>query len=179
MATETKTKWQIDASHSEIQFKVRHLMITNVTGNFKSFGADVESDGDDFNNASISFWADVNSVDTGSEQRDGHLKGPDFFDGDNFPKIEFKSESFENAGVDNWKLKGNLTIRGVSKPITLDVEGGTLAKDPWGNIKTGFSISGKLNRKDFGLTWNAALESGGVLVNDEVKLLAEVQFAKA
>lgn len=179
METTTKTKWQLDVAHSEIQFKVKHLMITNVTGKFSSFGAQVETDDNDFSTSAISFWADVNSVDTGNEQRDGHLKSGDFFDGENHPNINFVGTKFEKSGENEWKLTGDLSIRGVSKQITLDVEGGILAKDPWGNVKTGFSISGKINRKDFGLVWNAALETGGVLVQDEVKIMAEVQFAKA
>lgn len=115
---------------------MKHLIITNITGNFKSFGAALESNHDDFNDADISFWADAKSVDTDSEQRDVHLAGSEFFDIEKFPKIEFKGESIENVGEDYWKLKGLFTIRGVAKPITLDAEGGTLAKDPWRNIKT-------------------------------------------
>jgi polyisoprenoid-binding protein YceI len=178
METTTKTKWQLDVAHSEIQFKVKHLMITNVTGKFSSFGAEVETDDNDFSTSTISFWADVNSIDTGNEQRDNHLKSGDFFDGENHAKIQFVGTKLEKLDENKWKLTGDLSIRGVTKEVTLDVEGGILAKDPWGNLKTGFSISGKINRSDFGLVWNAALETGGVLVQDEVKIVAEVQFAK-
>lgn len=168
-------KWALDPSHSELQFKVKHLMITNVTGQFKMISGSIESDGEGFDNVAVSFTADPASVDTGSEQRDGHLKSPDFFDTEQFPHITFESGSFNaNAG----KIEGNLTLHGVTKPVALDVEFSGTNKDPWGNEKAGFSISGKINRTDFGLNWNAALEAGGVLVSEDVRISAEVQFVK-
>ncbi|MFN6176529.1 MAG: YceI family protein [Flavobacteriales bacterium] len=176
-ATATTTKWAIDPSHSEIQFKVKHLMITTVTGTFKDFSAEVELEGDDLNNAQVSFWANTASIFTNDEKRDGHLRSGDFFDSEKFPKLRFKSTRIEGSGND-WKVTGDLTIKDVTKPVTLDVEWSGQAKDPWGNTKAGLNLSGKIDRKEFGLTWNAALEAGGVLVSDEVRILAEVQLAK-
>lgn len=176
-ATVTTTKWAIDPSHSEIQFKVKHLMITTVTGSFKEFGADVELEGDDLSNAQVSFWANTASIFTNDEKRDGHLRSGDFFESEKFPKLSFKSTRIEGSGS-NWKVTGDLTIKDVTKPVTLNVEWNGQAKDPWGNTKAGLNLSGKLDRKEFGLTWNAALETGGVLVSDEVRIQAEVQLAK-
>jgi polyisoprenoid-binding protein YceI len=176
-ATATTTKWAIDPSHSEIQFKVKHLMISTVTGSFKEFGADVELEGGDLNNAQVSFWANTASIFTNDEKRDGHLRSGDFFESEKFPKLSFKSTHIEGSG-NNWKVTGDLTIKDVTKPVTLNVEWSGQAKDPWGNTKAGLNLSGKIDRKEFGLTWNAALEAGGVLVSDEVRILAEVQLAK-
>lgn len=172
-------KWVIDPSHSEIQFKVKHLMITTVTGSFGTFEGSAETEGDDFSTAKIQFSADIASIDTKSEQRDGHLKSADFFDAENHPKLSFESTGLISKGGNEYTLKGNLSIRGVSKPVELDVEAAGIANDPWGNAKAGFTLSGKINRKDFGLVWNMATETGGVLVSEEVKILAEVQLAKA
>lgn len=168
------TNWVLDPTHSEVQFKVKHLMMTNVTGSFKSLSAQVQAN-EDFTNAKINFSADINSVDTGNDQRDGHLKGADFFDAEKFPQITFEST---NYNAKEGKLNGNLTIKGVTKPVTLEAEFNGAHNDPWGNLKAGFSLSGKINRKDWGLTWNAALDGGGVLVSEDVKINAEVQFAK-
>ena len=176
-ATATTTKWAIDPSHSEIQFKVKHLMISTVTGSFKEFGAEVELEGDDLNNAQVSFWANTASIFTNDEKRDGHLRSGDFFESEKFPKLSFKSTHIEGSG-NNWKVTGDLTIKDVTKPVTLNVEWSGQAKDPWGNTKAGLNLSGKIDRKEFGLNWNAALEAGGVLVSDEVRILAEVQLAK-
>jgi polyisoprenoid-binding protein YceI len=169
------TNWVLDGSHSEVQFKVKHLMITNVTGQFDVLSAQASTNGQGFDHASVAFEADVNSINTGNEQRDGHLKSGDFFDVEKYPVISFKSTDY-NAS--SGKITGDLTIRDVSKPITFDIEFSGTNKDPWGNEKAGFSISGKINRTDFGLNWNAALESGGVLVSEEVKLQAEIQLVK-
>lgn len=171
----SQTKWALDPTHSEVQFKVKHLMITNVTGQFNVVNAEAESDGAEFGNASVSFTADVSSINTGNEQRDGHLRSADFFDAEQFPHISFKSTSYNAA---SGKITGDLTIRDVTRPTTFDVEFSGTNKDPWGNEKAGFSIAGKINRTDFGLNWNAALESGGVLVSEEVKLQAEIQLVK-
>ena len=176
-ATATTTKWAIDPSHSEIQFKVKHLMISTVTGSFKEFGADVELEGDDLNNAQVSFWANTASIFTNDEKRDAHLRSGDFFESEKFPKLSFKSTRIVGKGS-TWKVTGDLTIKDVTKSVTLDVEWSGQAKDPWGNTKAGLNLSAKLDRKEFGLTWNAALEAGGVLVSDEVRILAEVQLAK-
>ena len=171
--------WVGDPAHSEVKFKVKHLMITNVTGSFDDYKIEVHSDGEGFNNPEISFTAKAASVDTNNEQRDAHLRSADFFDADTYPEITFKSTKYESAGSNgDYVLEGDLTMKDVTKKIKLDVEFLGVHKDPWGNAKAGFSISGKINRKDWGLTWNAALESGGVLVSEEVKINAEVQLAK-
>ncbi|MDQ8006370.1 MAG: YceI family protein [Pedobacter sp.] len=171
------TKWALDPTHSELQFKVKHLMITTVTGNIKSFSAELASEGDDFTNADISFSGDINSIDTGNGDRDGHLKSGDFFDAEKYPAITFKSTSVEKDGSD-YIVKGDLTIKDVTKSVKLNAEFGGIATDPWGNTKAGFTLSGKINRTEFGLTWNAALETGGVMVSEEVKILGELQFVK-
>jgi len=171
------TKWALDPTHSELQFKVKHLMITTVTGSLKSFSADLTSEGDEFTNAEISFKGEISSLDTGNTDRDNHLKSADFFEAEQFPSIEFKSTSVEKDG-DDYKVTGDLTIKGTTKPVKLTAEFGGIATDPWGQTKAGFTLSGKLNRSDFGLTWNAALETGGVMVSEEVKILGELQFVK-
>lgn len=176
--TQANTKWTIDPTHSEILFKVKHLMITNVKGEFRKFNAEVESSNEDFSDAKINLTIDAASVFTNNDDRDNHLKSADFFDVANYPELNFKSISFTKKDDGNYKLKGLLTIKGISKEITLDAEFGGVNKDPWGNQKAGFSINGSFNRKDWGLNWNAALETGGVLVSDEVKMSAEVQFVK-
>ena len=177
-AVSTKTKWTIDPTHSEIIFKVKHLMITYVKGEFRKFTGNISAEGNDFSKASINATIDASSIFTNEDNRDGHLKSADFFDVENYPEITFTGTSFKKIDEENYQLKGVLTIKGVSKEIALDVEFGGINKDPWGNEKAGFSINGKINRKDWGLNWNAALETGGVLVSDEVKISAEVQFVK-
>ena len=172
------TKWVIDPAHSEIQFKVKHMMITTVTGSFKEFRSEVETKGEDFATAMVTFEADTTSIFTNAEQRDAHLRSADFFDADNFPVMSFVSSRLEKIDDESWQLNGDLTIRGVTNPVRLDVEFGGVGKDPWGNTKAGFSLNGKINRKDWGLNWNAALEAGGVLVSDDVRIYAEVQYAK-
>jgi polyisoprenoid-binding protein YceI len=173
MANEAKTKWVIDPMHSEVQFKIKHLVISTVTGSFKSFDGSAESNGEDFNDASIDFSLDVNSIDTNQADRDGHLKGADFFDAEKYPKITFKSTSFKGD-----KLTGDLTVRDVTKPVTLDVEYGGTATDFYGNVKAGFDVSGKISRKEFGLVWNGITEAGAIVVGDDVKLHINVQLAK-
>lgn len=173
------TNWNLDPTHSEIGFKVKHLMITNVTGYFQTFTASVTTEGDDFSTAKISLEADINSVNTNNEQRDGHLKSADFFDAANFPKITFASTRLEKKDDENYVLYGDLTIRGISKPVSLQAEFGGIGKDPWGNLKAGFTLNGKINRNDWNLSWNAPLEAGGILVSEDVRLFAEVQFVKA
>lgn len=174
----SSTKWNLDPAHSQIAFKVKHMMISNVTGYFDNFEAQVSTEGDEFSKAIIDFQANINSINTSNQGRDEHLKSADFFDAEQFPNLTFKGTSYEVKGTDEAELKGELTIKGVTKPVTLAVEHMGIQKDPWGNTKTGFSINGKIKRSDFGLTWNAALETGGVMVSDEVKLNAEVQFVK-
>ena len=174
MATRT---WGVDPTHSDVQFKIRHLMITNVSGSFNIFQASVETEGEDFSKAKVTFTADVESITTGSEQRDGHLKSPDFFDAATYPQIKFtttKAEPVDNDG--SYTLYGDLTIRDVTKNVKMSVEFGGVVIDGYGNTKAGFTINGKINRKDFGLTWNVATEAGGILLSDEVKLMAEIQL---
>jgi len=174
----TITKWVIDPTHSEVQFKIKHLVISTVTGSFKAFEGTVETSNDDFTDADINFSLDVNSIDTNQEQRDGHLKGADFFDTEKYPKITFKSTSFKKAGDDEYELTGNLTIKDVTKPVKLNVEHGGQATDFYGNTKAGFEITGKINRKEFGLTWNGVTEAGAIVVGDEIKLNINLQLAK-
>ena len=171
-----KTIWTLDPSHSEITFKVKHMMISNVRGEFKSFSAAVE--GEDFETAKISASIDAGSVFTNNTDRDNHLKSADFFDAANHTALTFEGTSLKKTDDDEYKLTGLLTIKGVSKEVTFNVEFGGVNKDPWGNMKAGFSIEGKINRKEWGLNWNAALETGGVLVSEDVKIQAEVQFVK-
>lgn len=172
-------KWTVDPTHSEIQFKVKHLMITTVTGYFNKFNLEVETEGEDFNNASdIVFTADVNSINTNNEQRDTHLKSPDFFDAENHNEIRFVGTKYEHISGNDYKVHGDLSIRGVSKPVSVQVEYGGTVVDPYGNTKAGFTVNGKINRKDFGLTWNAVTEAGSVVVSDEIRLLGEIQLVK-
>jgi polyisoprenoid-binding protein YceI len=175
----TKTKWNIDAAHSEIGFKVKHLMFANVRGSFKEFEASIYTTGEDFLTAEIDCWVNPASVDTGDEKRDGHLKSADFFDVENFKEINFTGNTYKEIDKQgNYELYGDLTIKGIRKQVKLAVEFGGVVKDPWGNSKAIFTINGKINRKDWGLNWNAALEAGGVLVSEEVWINCEVQLAK-
>ena len=174
----TLTKWVLDPMHSEVQFKVKHLVISTVSGFFKSFEGELDTENDDFSDASISFSLDIDSIDTNQTQRDEHLKSAEFFDAATYPKITFKSTSFTKSGDDEYKLAGDLTIKGITNPVTLDVEFGGAAADFYGNTKAGFEISGKINRKDFGLTWSGVTEAGSVVVGEDIKLLINVQFAK-
>lgn len=181
MATETvKEKWVIDPTHSEIEFKVKHLMVTNVKGKFREFEASIYTTGDDFMSAEIDCWINVDSVDTGNADRDKHLKSADFFDAEKHKEITFRANTVENIDSDgSYELWGELSIRGITKKIKLDVEFGGIVKDPWGNEKAAFTINGKLNRKDWELNWNAALEAGGVLVSDEVRINCEIQLVRS
>ncbi len=179
MKTEEVTKWAIDPTHSKVGFKVKHLMISNVLGSFRDFSGEVKTAGNDFSTAAISFSLKTASVDTEMPDRDGHLKSPDFFDTEKYPVITFDAKGLKDLGDDLYELKGSLKIKDVSKPVTLAVEFGGVMSDPWGNIKAGFSLSGKINRKDWGLNWNAALEAGGVLVGEEVKINCDIELIKA
>ena len=171
--------WQLDPAHSELEFKVRHMMISTVKGQFKSFEVNVENSSDDLTQAQVVVKIETDSIDTKNEQRDQHLKSSDFFDAANNQFITFKSTSIEKEDDDEYKITGDLTIKGVTKSITVDVEFGGAAKDPWGNDKVGYTVRGKINRADFGLTWNAALETGGVVVSEEVKFSVDLQFVKS
>lgn len=175
MATQ---KWIIDPSHSEVFFKVKHLMITTVTGYFREFYLEVETEDDDFNTSKrIEFTAEIDSIDTNNEQRDEHLKSADFFNSAENKQLKFTGNSYQGNG-DEAKLAGDLTIGNVTRPITLDVEFGGIIVDGYGQTKAGFTINGKISRKEFGLTWNSVTEAGSVVVSDEVRIIAEVQVVK-
>jgi polyisoprenoid-binding protein YceI len=172
-----KTKWILDPAHSTMQFKARHLMITNVTGTFNNMDCEIETTADDFLTAKVSFIAKTDSVNTINEQRDQHLKGPDFFDSQKYPEIKFVSTGIEKKTFNEFVLLGDLTIKDITKPVAADVEYHGIAKDPYGQTKAGFSVKAKINRYDFDLKWNAVIE-GGVLVSEEIKIEAEFQMIK-
>ncbi|TDU34327.1 polyisoprenoid-binding protein YceI [Gelidibacter sediminis] len=174
METTVKTKWNIDTAHSEISFKVKHMMISTVTGHFTDFDATVETENEDFINADFSFTAKTASINTSNKDRDAHLKSDDFFNAEKYPEMTFKSKSFDGN-----TLVGDLTIRDVTKEIKLDVDFNGIAVDPYGQTKAGFEATGSLNRKDFNLTWSAVTEAGSIVVSDTVKLLIDLQFIKA
>lgn len=176
--TATTTKWALDPSHSELVFKVKHLMISSVKGQFTKLNAQITSLGADFANATVKATIDTASVSTNDDARDAHLRGADFFDVEKHPEITFTGSSFKHISGTDYKLLGELIIKGVMRPVELAVDFGGINKDPWGHEKAGFSVSGKINRKDWGLNWNAALETGGVLVSEEVRIHAELQFVK-
>jgi len=174
----TSTKWALDATHSEVQFKIRHLMISTVTGQFNKFEADVETEDDeDFTTAKVSFSADISSISTNNEQRDAHLRSGDFFGVEQFPRLKFETERIEKEDDENYKIYGYITIKGVTKKIVLKAEFGGIVQDPWGNSRAGFSLTGKLNRSDFGLSFGLISDAGGVGLADEVKILANVLMA--
>lgn len=170
--------WTIDPVHSEIHFKIKHLLISTVTGSFKKFEGTVDSSKDDFTDAKIKFTADTASIDTGNQQRDGHLQSDDFFNAEKFPKLTFESTGIEKKSDNEYKVIGNLTMRDVTKPVELDVEYGGTANDLYGNTKAGFELTGKINRQDFGLKWSAVTEAGGLAVSNDVKLNLNVQLLK-
>lgn len=171
-------QWNIDPTHSEVTFKVKHLVISTVTGRFTSVSGTVEAAKDDFSDARVSFQADVNSISTNNEQRDGHLKSADFFDAANFPVLSFTSTSIEPKGDGALVLRGDMTIRGTTKSVALNVAYNGTVKGFYGDV-AGFEITGALNRQDFGLRWNALTETGGVVVSDEVKLAIIVELTRA
>src|SRR3979490_21294 len=174
------TKWVLDPSHSEVEFKVKHMMISTVSGKITKFDTSVETEGEDFMTAKVTFTAEADSLTTGNEQRDGHLKSVDFFDAVNFPQIKFVATKYENVDNDgSYEVYGDLTIRGITKNVKLDTEFGGVIKDPWGNTRAGITISGKINRKEFGLTWSGATETGSLIVSDEVRIHVGLEFVKA
>ncbi|HVI48091.1 MAG TPA: YceI family protein [Chitinophaga sp.] len=173
------TNWKIDESHSEIGFKVKHLMITNVSGYFTRFTGSVQTDSEDFHDATISFEADADSIDTQNRQRDEHLKNGDFFDSGNYPKISFVSKKVKKIDGEQYKLLGDLTIKDQTHPVELEVLHGGTTVDPWGQHKAGFTLKGRIHRADYGLRWNATTEAGGIVLSDEVKLNMEIQLVKS
>ena len=166
------TTWKLDPAHSELTFKVKHMMISNLKGNFQTFDAEIQAEDESFKNAKTTATIQTDSIFTNNTDRDKHLKSADFFNAEANPTITFESDAL------NDEITGNLTMNGVTKPVKLVVDFGGINIDPWGNTKAGFSVEGKINRKDFGLNWNSALETGGVLVSDEVKVSGEFQFVK-
>ncbi len=176
----TQLKWSIDKAHSEIGFKVRHLMISKVSGHFNEYDVNIVTTGEDFKTAEVDFWLDPASIDTGSADRDKHIRSADFFDIEHHKQIGFKGNTIVDVDHDgSYQLHGDLTINGISKRIILDVEFGGIVKDPWGNNKAIFNMNGDINRKDWGLVWNAALETGGVLVSDIVHINCEIQLFRS
>jgi len=174
----SKTKWLLDPTHSELGFKIKHLMITNVSGSFKNFNATVETREEDFSTAQIKLTAEMASIFTNNEQRDNHLRTSDFFEVEKYPELKFKSTKVEKIDSDAFALYGELTLKGVTKPVKLNVEFNGVTKDPWGGERAGFLVTGKINRSNWGVNFNAALETGGVMLSEEVKISSEIQLVK-
>ena len=173
-----KTKWLLDPMHSELQFKIKHLMISNVSGSFKSFNAEVVTEEEDFSTAVIKLTAEMASISTNNEQRDAHLRNSDFFEVEKYPELKFISTKIEESDSDTYALHGELTLKGVTKPVKLNVEFNGIAKDPWGSERAGFLVTGKINRTDWGVSFNSILETGGVALSEEVKINAELELVK-
>jgi polyisoprenoid-binding protein YceI len=174
----TKTKWLLDPMHSELQFKIKHLMISNVSGAFKNFSAEVETEDEDFSTAKINLAAQMDSISTNNEQRDAHLRNSDFFEVEKYPELKFKSTKVEEVDNDTFVLHGELTIKEITKAVKLNVEFNGATKDPWGGERAGFVISGKINRTDWGVNFNSVLETGGLMLGEEVKINSEIELVK-
>ena len=172
------TKWVIDPTHSNLGFKIKHLMITNVSGSFKNFQAEVETNQTDFGTAQINLTAEMESISTNNEQRDAHLRNADFFEVEKYPELKFRSTKVEKTDTDTFDLFGELTLKGVTKPVKLQVEYNGVAKAPWGGERAGFVITGKINRSDWGVNFNGVLETGGVMLSEEVRISGEIQLVK-
>lgn len=175
----TKTKWGVDTTHSEVQFKVKHLVIATVTGFFRKFSGAVETESEDFDGANVNFSIETSSIDTNVADRDKHLKSPDFFAADQYPTIEFKNGVLKKVSGDDYTLTGDLTIRDITKKVELTVEYNGTAADPWGNTRAGFEINGVINRKDYNLSWSAVTEAGKLVVADDVKLHFNIEAVRA
>jgi len=173
-----KTKWILDPTHSELGFKIKHLMITSISGSVKNFEADVEMDEADFSLAQINLTAGMASISTNNEQRDAHLRTSDFFEVEKYPELKFTSTKIEKIDSDRFDLYGELTLKGVTKPVKLNVEHNGVTKDPWGGERAGFFVTGKINRSDWGVNFNGVLETGGVMLSEEVKINSEIQLVK-
>ena len=173
-----ETNWKVDPTHSEVGFKVKHMMITNVNGSFGTFDAEALTEGEDFSSAKFSFSADINSINTGVTDRDTHLKSDDFFNAEKYPKLNFKSTSVKDKGDGELLITGELSIRDVTKQVELEAEFGGIVVDPYGQTKAGLTINGKIKRSEFGLKWNAITEAGSIVVSDDIKLITELQFVK-
>ena len=172
------TKWVMDGTHSELGFKIKHLMITNVSGTFKTFQVEAETDNEDFSTAAIKATAEIVSLSTNNEQRDLHLQNADFFEVEKFPELSFQSTKVEKIDNDSFHLYGDLTLKGITKNIRLNVEYNGVTKDPWGGERAGFVVTGKINRTDWGISFNAALETGGLILSEDVKINGEIQLVK-
>ncbi|HLA54043.1 MAG TPA: YceI family protein [Flavitalea sp.] len=174
----TTTKWTLDPTHSDLGFKIKHLMISNVSGSFKDFQAEVQTEGVDFNTAQINVSAEMASLSTNNEQRDAHLRTSDFFEVDKFPQLKFKSTRIDKVDNDTLTLHGELTLKGITKAVKLNVEINGVAKDPWGGERAGFVVTGKIKRSEWGVNFNSALETGGVMLGEEVTINGEIQLIK-
>jgi polyisoprenoid-binding protein YceI len=172
------TKWVLDPTHSELGFKIKHLMISNVSGSFKNFHVEMKTEGEDFSTAQIKAKVEMNSIYTNNLQRDEHLHNSDFFEVEKYPELEFKSTKIQKADNETFYLYGDLTMKGITKPVKLTVEYNGVAKDPWGGERAGFVVTGKIKRSEWGVTFNAALETGGVMLGEEVKINSEIQLVK-
>src|SRR5919107_771974 len=172
------TKWVLDPTHSELGFKIKHLMISNVSGSLKSFEAEVETQGEDFTTAKINLSADMASISTNNDQRDAHLRNSDFFEVEKYPELKFTSTKLKKTDSDTFALFGDLTLKGVTRPVKLDVEFNGVTKDPWGGERAGFVVTGKINRSDWGVNFNGVLETGGVMLSEEVRITSEIQLVK-
>lgn len=175
----TISKWSLDTAHSSVDFSIKHMMIAKVKGTFEQFEAQIEADPEDLTTAKIEFSVDLNSVNTRNADRDNHLRSADFFDVENHPKMTFVATSIVKTGDGEYDVTGDLTLHGVTKSETFKVISEGIGKDPWGNVKAGFSATGTIKRTDYGLTWNSALETGGVLIGDEVRVSIDIEAAKA
>ncbi|PVW14666.1 YceI family protein [Marixanthomonas spongiae] len=173
MENTEKTNWKVDPAHSEIEFKVKHMMISTVSGSFSEFDGEIEAEDDTFKNAKFKFSAKIDSISTKNKDRDTHLKSDDFFNAEKHPRLTFESKSYDGE-----KMVGEMTIRDVTKEVTLDVDFNGIAEDQYGQTKAGFEATGSINRKDFGLNWSAVTEAGNVVVSDKVRLIANLQFIK-
>ncbi|GAB4029089.1 YceI family protein [Spirosoma gilvum] len=172
------TKWVLDPTHSELGFKIKHLMISNISGSFQQFTVEVETENDDFSTAQIQATAEIASIHTNNEQRDHHLRNSDFFEAETYPQLRFQSTSVEKLDAETFTIYGDLTMKGVRKPVKLTVEYSGITKDPWGGVRVGFTVLGKLNRSDWGINFNGVLETGGLALSEEVKIHSEIQLVK-
>jgi polyisoprenoid-binding protein YceI len=177
-ATKTTT-WNIDTVHSHIAFNVRHMVVSKAKGDFKSYSATITTEGNDLTTAKIKFEAETASIDTDKPDRDGHLKSDDFFNAEKYPKLTFESGRITKIDEHNYKMEGNLTIRDITKPITLDVEAGGIIKDPYGLERAGYHVTGKINRIEYGLKWNSTIEAGGVVLSEIVNIDCDIELTKA
>jgi polyisoprenoid-binding protein YceI len=178
LAATAQTNWKADVAHSKVQFSISHMVISEVTGRFKDFDATLVQTNDDLSDSKLNATIKVSSINTDNEKRDGHLKSADFFGAEKFPEIAFVSNSFKKSGKDTYKISGDLTMHGITKPVVLDTKFNGQIKDPWGNMIAGFKATTTVNRKDFGIVWNKALETGGVLVGEDVSVTIIVEMQK-